>query len=215
MKISVFCDSVEHPVNEMLLEWCEKQQTEHEITLTHSKEDLAGGNILFLISCNEVISSKVRAKFDKTLVIHASDLPKGRGWSPHIWEIVDGAESITIVLLEAEDKVDCGAIWKKLHIPIPKHALHDEINRVLFKAESDLMSFAVENFSTARPSPQNASIEPSYYSKRSPEHSEIDPNKSLLSQFDLLRVCDPVRYPAYFKLHGCRYKIVLEKEDDE
>jgi methionyl-tRNA formyltransferase len=55
-----------------------------------------------------------RAKYDSSLVLHASDLPAGRGWSPHIWAITNGAESVTLSLLEAEDQVDSGRIWKKM-----------------------------------------------------------------------------------------------------
>ena len=30
-------------------------------------------------------------------------------------------------------------------------------------------------------------------------------------QFDLMRTCDPNRYPAFFELYGKKYKIILEK----
>ena len=74
---------------------------------------LAGGEILFLVSCNEIIGKDVRDRYMATLVIHASDLPKGRGWSPHIWQIIEGKKEIMVSLLEAEDAVDSGAIWAK------------------------------------------------------------------------------------------------------
>ena len=66
------------------------------------------GDILFLVSCSEIVKKDIRMKFRHTLVLHASSLPKGRGWSPHIWEILNGADQIVISLLEAEDKIDSG-----------------------------------------------------------------------------------------------------------
>ena len=39
-------------------------------------------------------------------MIHESDLPHGKGWSPIQWQILEGSDSITITLLDAEDKVD-------------------------------------------------------------------------------------------------------------
>ena len=71
---------------------------------------LVGGDILFLISCNEPISKDVRALFRATLVIHASDLPLGRGWSPHIWQVLEKKRFIKVTLLEAADLVDSGSI---------------------------------------------------------------------------------------------------------
>jgi methionyl-tRNA formyltransferase len=144
-------------------------------------------------------------------VLHASDLPRGRGWSPHIWEIIRGAESISLSLLEAADMIDSGKIWKKMQILVPKHALWDEINQLLFEAEIQLMDFAVNNIDTVRPRAQSTAIEATYYPKRLPQDSQIDPTKSIAEQFDLIRVCDPDRYPAFFEYLGHRYMLKLEK----
>jgi methionyl-tRNA formyltransferase len=215
MKITLFCSDAKHPVNAHLRAWMATQQGLHEVQLVQRKSDLAGGEILFLVSCSEIISTKERDMYLATLVLHASDLPKGRGWSPHIWEIVRGAEVITLSLLEAEDKLDSGRIWQKLDIPIPKHALWDEINQLLFAAEIELINFAIQNFGTASSAHQKATDIASYYPKRTPEDSRIDVNKSIAEQFDLIRVCDPNRFPAYFEYLGFRYTLTLEKTHEQ
>lgn len=215
MKITLLCSEVKHPANSYLRSWMDTQQGLHEVELVQSKSELAGGDILFLVSCSEIIDSKVRGMYLATLVLHASDLPKGRGWSPHIWEIVNGAEAITLSLLEAEDKVDSGRIWKKLEITVPKHALWNEINHLLFEAEVELINFAVQNFGTVSPALQKATDTESYYPKRTPENSRLDVNKSLAEQFDLIRTCDPNRFPAYFDYLGHRYTLKLEKKHEQ
>ncbi len=215
MKISLLCSDDQHPVNSYLSDWMDIQQGVHVVELVQRKSELAGGDILFLVSCSEIIDAKVRDLYLVTLVLHASDLPKGRGWSPHIWEIVNGAETITLTLLEAEDKVDSGRIWKKLDIPIPKNALWNEINHLLFEAEVELINFAVQNFGTASPDLQEALENASYYPKRTPADSRIDVNKSIAEQFDLIRVCDPNRFPAYFEHLGFRYTLKLEKTHEQ
>lgn len=214
MKISFLCSDPTHPVNNHLQKWIELNQEDHQITLARRKTELPGGEILFLISCSEIIGPTDRAAYGATLVLHASDLPRGRGWSPHIWELVNGAHQITLSLLEAEDKVDSGRVWEKIKISIPKHALWDEINNLLFDAEISLINFAIENHKVIKPVEQVADIEPTYYPRRTPEHSKIDPQLSLASQFDRIRVCDPQRFPAFFELHGHRYKLTLEKFDE-
>lgn len=215
MKITLLCSDTKHPVNAYLRAWMNTQQGLHEVELVQRKSELDGGDILFLISCSEIIDAKVRDKYSATLVLHASDLPKGRGWSPHIWEIVNGAEAITLSLLEAEDKVDSGRVWKKLDIPVPKHALWDEINQLLFEAEVELINFAVKNFGTASPVLQKSTDDASYYPKRTPADSRIDVDKSIAEQFDLIRVCDPSRFPAYFEYLGMRYTLKLEKTHEQ
>lgn len=211
MNITILCSSSSHPVNRMLDRWMAENRAHHVISLVHQKAELRGGDILFLISCGEKISREDRQAFGKVLVIHASDLPLGRGWSPHVWSILSGAGSITVSLLEAEDAIDSGAIWKKLVVPIPKHALFDEINELLFAAESQLMSFAIDAFYSIAPELQDGRVAPSYHPRRTPQDSELDAQKSIAEQFDLLRVCDPQRFPAFFKLHGHTYKVIVEK----
>jgi methionyl-tRNA formyltransferase len=210
MKITVLCSDVLHPVANYIQSWIAKHQA-HNIHLVRSKSELSHGDILFLISCSEIVSETDRSRYSKTLVIHASDLPLGRGWSPHIWQIIEGAEVLTLTLLEAANKVDSGLIWKKLHVNLRKDALWDEINHTLFVTELKLMDFAIDNFGLIEPHAQATDVEPTYYPKRSPLDSKISPIKSIEQQFDHIRVCDPNRFPAYFELHGSKYMIRLEK----
>ena len=210
MDISILVTSKDHPVNGYIQKWLLQKSGEHLITVAHSKEELKSGDILFLISCSEIIPKLVREKYKKTLVIHASDLPFGRGWSPHVWEILNGADNLTLSLLEAEDKVDTGDIWKKVNIPISKTALFDEINALIFNLELELMDFAIENFNAIDPVKQS-NINSTYWPRRLPKDSEVDIYKTILEQFDLMRVCDPLRFPAYFYKDGVRFDITISK----
>lgn len=210
MKITILNSSEKHPINLWLEKWIEINCLRHDIDLVRNKADLSKGDILFLISCSEIITSVDREKYKKTLVIHASDLPRGRGWSPHVWDVINGAKEITVTLLEAEDKVDSGDIWNKIKVLIPSTALWDEINTLVFDAELALMDFAVVNFHSITPQVQSQKVEPSYWPKRTPKDSEIDINKTISEQFDLIRVCDPSRFPAFFFKDGKKFSIKIE-----
>lgn len=210
MKISVLCSDSEHPIWPRLKAWCETRRAAHSVELVNSTVRLTGGELLFLISCTEIVNTAVRSRYRSTLVIHASDLPDGRGWSPLVWQIVEGRNDITVTLLEAEDKVDTGAIWQQFQLHFAGHELVDEINAALFDAESALMDFAVDHFETVVPQPQD-DRQATYYRRRTSEDSRIDPRRSIDEQFNLLRVADPRRYPAFFEYLGQRYEIVLRK----
>jgi methionyl-tRNA formyltransferase len=213
MRISILTTSKDHPINFYTKQWAKEKVNDHSVDILHSKEGLSGGDILFLISCSDIISKVDRDKFKKILVIHASDLPFGRGWSPYIWEIINGATDITLSLLEAKDKVDSGDIWTKVKVNISKTDLFNEINHKICNAEIALMNFAITNFGHIQAIKQ-VDTDASYWSKRSPKDSEIDINKSLAEQFDLLRVCDPNRFPAFFYKEGQRFNITISKYDE-
>lgn len=215
MNITVLCSDPDHPVNPYLNAWVAEVSVRHSVRLVRSRSELTSGDFLFLVSCSELIKSEHRKSYRHTLVLHASDLPKGRGWSPHIWELIRGSEAITLSLLEADDKVDTGRIWLKLRIPVGKTALWNEVNHLLFSAEIQLMNQAIDEYEEIEPYAQSGDSESTYYRKRTPHDSQVDPSKSFAEQFDLMRMCDPQRYPAWFELRGQKYKITVEKLNDD
>ncbi|AJA62016.1 MULTISPECIES: formyltransferase family protein [Bradyrhizobium] len=210
MKISIVCSSASHPVYAHLEQWARLARASHDVELVQKKAELTGGDILFLISCHEIISAQDRARYGASLVIHASDLPLGRGWSPHIWQILEGKHDIVVSLLEAEDQVDTGAIWAQRHMVLEGHELYDEINAKLFAIEMELMSEAVA-VEGRRARMRQDGRAPTYYRRRGPEDSRLDPNRSIAEQFELLRVVDPQRFPAFFDFRGHRYVVRIEK----
>lgn len=214
LKIEILCSSLDHPVNPWLTRWKESREDHDTVSLVHSKTDLDSGDVLFLIACSEMIGRDIRERFKHTVVVHSSDLPEGRGWSPQIWEIVNGARKIVVSALVADDSVDSGPIWGKQEVFIPPDALHDEINVRLFETWVDLMT-RVCRMIVAGYKPQKQTETPAtYWRRRTSADSELDPQKTIGEQFDLMRVCDPLRYPAFFRIRGHKYKIKLEKMDD-
>ena len=212
MRISILCSNISHPVYSQIIRW--KNVSEHEVSVVSLASQLDEGDLLFLVSCSEIIASSVASKFKAVLVLHASDLPRGRGWSPHIWEILNGGDSITLSLIEAIQPVDSGRIYAQRVIPMAKDALWDEINCALFESELALIDDVVSNWGGLIPYEQSTEVNVTYCRRRGPGDSRVDPNKSIAQQFNLLRVCDPNRFPAFFELFGKKYKILLEKVND-
>jgi len=216
MRISILCSDSKHPVYTYLSDWCEKKSLSHEIELVSEVDSLTAGDLLFLISCTTIITTEVREKYISSLVVHASDLPNGRGWSPLVWQVLEGRDEIIVSLIEAADPIDSGKIWGQRVLLLEGHELVHEINNKLFDIELELMDYAIDCFRQIKPKEQKE-IAATYYRKRVPEDSRVDPEKTISSQFDLLRVCDPERYPAFFEFRGCEYefKIFKRNKSDE
>ena len=211
MKIDILCSSEDHPINPWLAAWAGERTRNHEVKLLRRKDQLKSGDVLFLISCTEMIPADWRALYRHCVVLHASDLPRGRGWSPHVWAILGGATTITVSAINAEDRVDSGDIWAKKTFDVAADELYDEINQSLFETEIALMDqvvVMVENGHSPLPQPDE---EGTYFLRRKPRDSELDPELSLAEQFDKIRISDPDRYPAFFELHGAMYEIRLRK----
>ena len=212
MDFTILCSSREHPIYQEILKWTNTKSSSHNISVVNKSQDVTNGDILFLISCTEMITKNIRDNFKHTLIIHESDVPYGRGWSPLVWQILEGKNKITITLLEAIDKVDAGNIWKKEIIDIENHEMIEEINEKLFSTKLKLVEFAIENMNNIKSTSQN-DVDGSYYSQRTPKDSKLNINDSIVNQFNLLRIADKIRYPCYFEYLDHKYKIIMEKID--
>ena len=57
--------------------------------------------------------------------------------------------------------------------------------------------------------------EESFYPKRTAKDSELDVTKSIAEQFNLLRVVDNERYPAFFRYNNNTYIIKIKKKPNQ
>ena len=90
MKIDILVSDASHPILSYLENWKTTHDNDHRIKVVNRVDELDHGDILFLVSCSEIVRETTRANYIKTLVIHASDLPEGRGWSPVVWQVLEG-----------------------------------------------------------------------------------------------------------------------------
>lgn len=202
--VTVICSDQKNHIWPHLGRWCLEQDAD----LVSSKARAAGGDLLLLVSCTEIIEREIREKYACTLVIHESALPEGRGWSPFAWQVLEGKREIVISLLEAEDQVDSGALLLQQKVEIEPHELADEINGKRDRMRMEMVRWAAENFRTAQRVPQEGL--PTYYPRRYPSDSRIDPSRPISDQFELLRICEP-RFPAFFDFRGHRYEMTVRK----
>jgi methionyl-tRNA formyltransferase len=195
--VTILCTDPMHPVNTWLQVWKDEQPPEVCVLILRDLGDVGQGDFLFLISCHQIVPKVVRNRFRHTLVVHASALPEGRGMSPQVWQVVNGASKLTVTLLNAEDELDSGDIWHQIDFP-------------LAGTELTLLTWALGECD--RNVPRRQVGEPTYFRRRTPADSAIDPHRPLAEFFDLLRIADPNRYPAFFTYRGCTYRIRIEKQ---
>ncbi len=185
----------------------------HEARVCHDKDEIEKGDILFLLSCEKIVPKDILARNTHNIVVHPSDLPKGQGFSPLTWLILEGANDIPITLFEAVDAVDAGPFYFKDTIHFKGHELNDELKTAQGEKTIELILKFVDAYPNVTPHEQYG--EKTWYRRRTPEDSELDTTKSIGEQFELLRVVDNERYPASFKFRGHTYILKIYKSGDE
>lgn len=179
----------------------------YEVILLDSTDKVAPGEVLFLLSCEQIFKNLHLNKHN--LVIHGSALPHGKGWSPLTWQVLEGKSSIPMTLFEAVKNVDAGPIYGQVFMELDGTELVDELRDKQFAA----MRRLIFDFLAKYPDVQGAQQvgEGSFYPRRTLADSCLDPEKAIADQFDLLRVCDNDRYPGYFEYRGTKYIIKIFK----
>jgi UDP-2,4-diacetamido-2,4,6-trideoxy-beta-L-altropyranose hydrolase len=186
-------------------------QSGHRVAWTHQAQLLRGGDFCFLLSYSRIVSSEIRQRFCHTLVVHASDLPRGRGWSPTSWLILAGETRVPVTLIEAQDPVDSGPIYAQQWISLNGSELADEWRGYLAQATADLAHYFIANYPGIVQGKKAQQGEPTSYPRRRPSDSELNPQLSLSEQFNLLRIVDNEHYPAFFRLHGHEFVVHITK----
>ena len=85
-----------------------------EAELFHRPQDIPDAyEIVFILGYYSLVPSSQLEKHRHNLVVHESDLPSGRGWSPLFWQVLEGKQRIPIVLFEAVEDADAGPILRQ------------------------------------------------------------------------------------------------------
>lgn len=171
-----------------------------------------GGTVLLALSYEQRVPEEVIESFELSLVIHASDLPKGRGWSPANWAAENLEQAVTITLIAMSKNIDEGAIYAQTVLEFPIWMLWNELAILLRDRQVELLSdFFLGDWRATVPREQTGAA--TYLRRRTHLDSLIDPNLDLVSQWGKIRSSDIERFPNYFMLHGKRFKLTVERMD--
>ena len=131
LKISIISDR-ESWMNQYIYPMVELWKSQNnEVVWVHDVQDIENGDCNFFLSCGQVANKNILGRNCHNLVVHASLLPKGRGWSPLTWQILEGKNEIPITLFEADPEVDSGDIYYTDTIQFDGTELISEMRSVL------------------------------------------------------------------------------------
>ncbi len=184
----------------------------YQVTWVHDAKDLPGGELCFFLSYSRIVGQEILAKYAHGLVVHASDLPKGRGWSPTTWLIIEGADRIPVTLLEAVDSVDAGSVYDQRWIQLDGTELVDQWRSSLAEASVALCEDFVSSYPNSLSLGRAQLGEATYYPRRRADDSELNIDKPLRESINLLRVVDNKSYPAFFQFKGKRFYLRVSSE---
>lgn len=182
-----------------------------EVEYVFDSSDISVGDICFILSCSKIISAEYLKLNKNNIVVHASDLPKGKGFSPLQWQILEGVNDVTLTLFEVEEKVDSGLFYFKDDVKFNGTELYPELREKLGNKIIEMCVFFIENKSKLSPKEQIG--EETFYPRRTIKDDQLDIKKTIEEQFNHLRIADNQNNPLYFIRNGIKYYLKIEKAD--
>lgn len=169
--------------------------------------------IIFMLGYCQLVKREDLVRHKHNIVVHESDLPQGKGWSPLFWQILEGKNRVPIVLFEAIEAVDAGPVYVRDIIELTGYELHDEIRVKQAEKTIELCVKFLDMYPRLQELQKNAVH--TCYPRRRPKDSELDVTKSLKELFPNLRIASNEEYPAYFMLNGRKYILKIEAGDNK
>ncbi len=183
----------------------------YKVAWKHEVNEISSGELAFFLSCGQIVPPKILRKHHHNLVVHESNLPEGKGWSPLTWQILAEKNEIPICLFEAQETVDSGEVYIKDTLKFKGTELVEELRHVQAMTTIEMCLKFVREYPEIVLKGQKQQGKSSYYKRRKPQNSQLDVDKTIREQFNLLRVVDNDRYPAFFEIDGERFILKVEK----
>jgi len=167
---------------------------------------------VFILSYHKIIDGSFLSKNKHNIVIHASDLPAGKGWAPLFWQVLEGKSKITFSMFEATKGVDDGPIYMQQDLLLNGLELNKELRIKQAEVQIKMCKTFVDNYSIYS-DPRGQIGDESFYPKRNASDSELDIDKTIKEQFNMLRIVDNEEYPAFFYLDGKKFILKIYSEN--
>jgi methionyl-tRNA formyltransferase len=198
--------------NQWFVNYAEELAKKIKAKLFFNHKDIDNSfDIVFILSYHQIIEKEYLEKHKHNIVIHESALPKGKGWAPMFWQILEGKNQIPFTMFEASNGVDNGDIYMQKTLELNGNELNSELREKQANFTIQMCLEFLENYEEFKVhAPQTG--EESFYQKRTPKDSELDIHKSINEQFNLLRIVDNEDYPAFFYKNGKKYILKIEEE---
>lgn len=211
MKISIVTDH-DSWINDYIPLYIEKlNSNSHKVIWIHDIKKTPFGDICILLGCGQYMGGEIRKKNRNNVVVHESAVPQGKGWSPLTWQIIEGKNIIPISIFEVEKDIDSGQIYFQKELKYQGNELINEIRKKQATMSFQLCDLLIDDYPK---SVQNGMLQKgnsTYYERRNHDDSELDINKTIVENFNLLRTVDNERYPAFFNYKNCKYTLKIEK----
>lgn len=179
------------------------------IKIYYNFKKIKNYDYVFVLGYTKILPKIFIERNKLVIVIHESNLPKGKGFSPLQWQILQNKNIIKVNLIKLEPKVDSGDIILTGDLKLNGSELYDEIR----EKQSEVTFQLIEKFLNKKIIQyKKQKGKETFFRKRNADDSKLDINQSLKKSFKLLRICNNEEWPAFFYYKNHKYTLKIFKD---
>ena len=125
-KVSILVDHKSWILKYARLLFKEIKKLNYSVTFARKHSEIKKGDILFILGCKNLLNKSVLIKNKFNLVIHESNLPKGKGMNPVSNQILKKKKKIICSMFNATQKMDNGPIVLKDSFEVKKNDFYED-----------------------------------------------------------------------------------------
>ena len=179
----------------------------------YDHNEVSSFQLVFVLGYTKILPESFIKRNQLVLVVHESDLPKGKGFSPVQWQIIERKDCITVSLIELQKEVDSGNIFEQAQLVFNGSELYNEIR----EKQAEITFFLIQKFIDKYPhvvSKKQVGTS-TFYKKRIGADGELNIDASIREQFNVLRVGNNEEWPSFFCLGGVTYYIKIYRQTEK
>lgn len=177
--------------------------------ISKNPKNIKKQDIVFPLSYTKILPKKFLKKNKLTIIAHESRLPKNKGFAPVQYQILRNQKKIYISLIKAVKKIDAGSVYLRDSFKLNGKELSYEIRSKQAEAKLKIINRFLKKYPKVKCIKQKGNG--NFNKRRKPIDSKLNINKTIKSQFNLLRICDNELYPSYFNYKNQKYIIKIFK----
>lgn len=186
-----------------------KKNKNRAIKIYYNFKKIKNYDYVFVLGYTKILPKIFIERNKLVMVIHESNLPKGKGFSPLQWQILQNKNIIKVNLIKLEPKVDSGDIILTDYLKLNGSELYDEIR----EKQSEVTFQLIEKFLNKKIIQyKKQKNKETFFRKRNANDSKLDINQSLKKSFNLLRICNNEEWPAFFYYKNHKYTFKIFKD---
>ena len=175
-------------------------------------EKIRSFEIVFVLGYTKILKEPFLTNNKNIFLVHESNLPSGKGFSPVQWQILEGKNTIKISLIKLSQELDGGDIIKQMNMILDGTELYEEIRLKQATVTFKIIENFLKQYPNFKSKPQSGKS--TFYRKRKITDSELNINEKLKDLFPLLRIGNNEKWPSFFKFKGNTYIIKIYKKND-